>query len=59
MELGPRRCVPIRDVSSFQRVICTGFNGFGTWRCGLLFSEGVIYTHQRCVFPYLETVFDK
>ena len=21
------RCVPIREVSSFQRVLCTGFNG--------------------------------
>ena len=25
-----RRGVPIRDVSSFQRVLCTGFNGVGT-----------------------------
>ena len=24
------KCVPIREVSSFQRVICTGFNGVGT-----------------------------
>ena len=23
------RCVPIREVSSFQRVLCTGFNGVG------------------------------
>ena len=30
MELGPERCVPIREVSSFQRVVCTGFNGVGT-----------------------------
>ena len=22
-------CVPIREVSSFQRVLCTGFNGVG------------------------------
>ena len=28
-----RRCVPIREVSSFQRVVCTGFNGVGTCRC--------------------------
>ena len=27
MELGPEKCVPIREVSSFQRVVCTGFNG--------------------------------
>ena len=27
MELGPD--VPIREVSSFQRVLCTGFNGVG------------------------------
>ena len=26
MELG---CVPIREVSSFQRVLCTGFNRVG------------------------------
>ena len=26
-ELG---CVPIREVTSFQRVLCTGFNGVGT-----------------------------
>ena len=31
--VGTRRCVPIRDVSSFQRVVCTGFNGVGTRRC--------------------------
>ena len=30
MELGPEDCVPIREVSSFQRVVCTDFNGFGT-----------------------------
>ena len=24
------RCVSIRDVFSFQRVLCTGFNGVGT-----------------------------
>ena len=29
MELGPED-VPIREVSSFQRVLCTGFNGVGT-----------------------------
>ena len=23
-------CVPIREMSSFQRVVCTGFNGVGT-----------------------------
>ena len=28
--VGTRRCVPIREVSSFQRVLCTGFNGVGT-----------------------------
>ena len=28
--LGTRRCVPIREMSSFQRVLCTGFNGVGT-----------------------------
>ena len=26
-------CVPIREVSSFQRVVCTGFDGVGTQRC--------------------------
>ena len=25
-----RGCVPIREVSSFQRVVCTDFNGVGT-----------------------------
>ena len=25
--IGTRRCVPIREVSSFERVLCTGFNG--------------------------------
>ena len=25
MELGPEVCVPIREVSSFQRALCTGF----------------------------------
>ena len=25
--VGTYRCVPIRKVSSFQRVLCTGFNG--------------------------------
>ena len=25
-----RSSVPIREVSSFQRVVCTGFNGVGT-----------------------------
>ena len=31
MELGPEdeESVPIREVSSFQRVLCTGFNGVG------------------------------
>ena len=29
----PGRCVPIREVSSFQMVVCTGLNGVGTWRC--------------------------
>ena len=29
MELGPED-VPIREVFSFQRVLCTGFNGVGT-----------------------------
>ena len=24
---------PIREVSSFQRVVCTGFNGVGARRC--------------------------
>ena len=28
VELG--RCVPIREVSSFQRLVCTSFNGVGT-----------------------------
>ena len=28
----PKRCVPIREVSLFQRVLCTGFNGVGTRR---------------------------
>ena len=31
MELGPEDVSPIREVSSFQRVVCTGLNG--TWRC--------------------------
>ena len=26
----PVSIVPIREVSSFQRVVCTGFNGVGT-----------------------------
>ena len=31
MELGPEdNYIPIREVSSFQRVLCTGFNGVGT-----------------------------
>ena len=30
MVLRPEGCVPIREVSSFQRVLCTGFNGVGT-----------------------------
>ena len=29
MELVTCRCVPIREVSSFQRVLCTGFDGVG------------------------------
>ena len=29
-------CVPIREVSSFQRVICTGFNGVGPEDMSLL-----------------------
>ena len=28
--VGTQRCVPIREVSSFQRMLCTGFNGVGT-----------------------------
>ena len=27
------KMVPIREVSSFQRVLCTVFNGVGTRRC--------------------------
>ena len=34
-QVGPKMC-PIREVSSFQRVLCTGFNGVGTRRCVLL-----------------------
>ena len=31
MELGPEDVsIPIREVSSFQRVLCTGFSGVGT-----------------------------
>ena len=30
MVVGGVRCVKIREVSSFQRVVCTGFNGVGT-----------------------------
>ena len=31
MELGPEDVsIPIREVSSFQRVLCTSFNGVGT-----------------------------
>ena len=30
MELGPEDVSPIREVSSCQRVLCTGFNGVGT-----------------------------
>ena len=30
MELGPEDVSLIREVSSFQRVSCTGFNGVGT-----------------------------
>ena len=31
MELGPEDMyVPVREVSSFQRVLCTGFNGVET-----------------------------
>ena len=29
MELGPGDVSPIRELSTFQRVLCTGFNGVG------------------------------
>ena len=31
--------VPIREVSSFQRVVCTGFNRVGTWRCDSIYLQ--------------------
>ena len=48
-------CVPIREVSSFQRVVCTGFNGVETWRCVPIrevsyISEGGMYRLQSKVY---------